>query len=287
MRPVGRRLPRSASHRLHQPDSRDQRDGGLAIPFLNIVGLLAIPVGALGIAAAAHFHVLRNMDNIAILKSLGATTRRIVTIYMGQVFCVAVAGILVGFAGARFVEAALGHVAIRYLGAAIGGGLHATTAFEIGTFSLLVALIAAWIPLSRIRHIPASLLLRRDTGEKLRLRRSIAERARFAPALLLIVSSLIVLAILQPAEPWRDRIDLLLILGFGAVSQYVIGRASTEVLYRTARGLNRRLPWFVRQAVFNLQRYRRQSQTIIGVLAGGFAFIMIALLGGRHSRAMF
>jgi len=252
------------------------------IPFLDLMAFLSMVMGAFGIAAAVHFHLLRSMDTIAILKALGATTPRIIGAYSLQVMGLALTGSLIGIAGGRVVESALGQVTVRYMGAQISGAHRFRTALEIGFFSLLVAFVAAWIPLSRIRFVSASVLLRRDTGEKLRIQQPNLATSRFIPAVLLLLLSMSAVIIFQPAGSWREQGLLLLTVSAAALLLNLAGRISIAVLYRMARSCNRRLPCSVKQGLFNLYRYRRQSHTVIPVLAGSVAFITVALLGARH-----
>jgi len=254
------------------------------IPFLDLIAFLSLLVGAFGIAAAAHFHLLRSMDTIAMLKALGATSRRITGAYLVQVIGLALAGIAIGIAGGGAVESALGHMAVRYMGGQITGVHGLRTAFEIAFFSLLAALVAAWIPLSSIRFVSMSVLLRRDTGEKLRVQRPMLESSRSVPAALMLALLMCTVVVFQPAGSWRERGLLLLTIGAAVGLLIIAARVSIAALYHLARGW-KRLPWFARQGVFNLQRYRRQSHAVIAVWAGGAAFITIALLGGRHLQA--
>jgi putative ABC transport system permease protein len=250
-----------------------------------MIGFLAIAVGSIGIGAAAHFHLLRSMDTVAILKSLGATTERIMSVYLLQVVCLASTGIVLGVASGGLVEVLLGKLAIGYLGAQIDGANRVAVALETAIFSLLVASVAAWVPLSRIRFIPAAVLLRRDTGEKLQLQRSIAERIRFRPTVLLVVLGIAALVIFQPGESWRGRAFLLLGIGVGVSAVYAISQASIAALFHIIRARGQNLPWSVRQGIGNLHRYHRQARTVIVALASAVAFIVIALLAGRHLQA--
>jgi putative ABC transport system permease protein len=252
------------------------------IPFLDLTAFLSLVVGAFGIAAAVHFHLLRSMDTIAILKALGATTRRIIGAYSLQVMGLALAGSVIGIACGRVVESALGQVTVQYMGAQISGAHRIRTALEIGLFSLWVALVAAWIPLSRIRFVSAAVLLRRDTGEKLQTQRTNLATSRFVAAVVLLLLAMSALVIFQPAGSWREQGLLLITVSAAALLLNLAGRISIVVLYRVARSCNRRLPWSVKHALFNLYRYRRQSYTVIPVLAGSIAFITVALLGARH-----
>src|SRR6476659_2862326 len=53
-----------------------------ATMFLSLVSLIALIVGALGVATAMHSHLQQKMDSIAIMKCLGARSSQIIRIYV-------------------------------------------------------------------------------------------------------------------------------------------------------------------------------------------------------------
>ena len=61
-------------------------------------------VGALGVAMAMHAHLQQKMDNIAVMKSLGATSRDIIGIYTLQTLMLGLVGGLAGVIVGRVVE---------------------------------------------------------------------------------------------------------------------------------------------------------------------------------------
>ena len=75
-----------------------------ATTFLSLVSLIALIVGALGVAMAMHAHLQQKMDNIAVMKSLGATSRDIIGIYTLQTLMLGLVGGLAGVVVGRVVE---------------------------------------------------------------------------------------------------------------------------------------------------------------------------------------
>jgi putative ABC transport system permease protein len=68
--------------------------------YLGLVGLLSLLVGGVGVAQVARAWLASRMDDIAILRCLGATPREVVNLYLAQVLLIALA--------ASFIGAALG-----------------------------------------------------------------------------------------------------------------------------------------------------------------------------------
>ena len=69
-----------------------------ATTFLSLVSLIALIVGAIGVAMAMYAHLQQKMDNIAVMKSLGGTASKIIRIFAIQAWMRGVRG---GAAGVR------------------------------------------------------------------------------------------------------------------------------------------------------------------------------------------
>src|SRR5438270_10261541 len=81
--------------------------------FLILISLIALIVGAIGVAMAMHAHLQQKMDNIAVMKSIGATSREIIRIYSLQTLLLGLAGGLVGIAAGRGIEQIFPHLINR------------------------------------------------------------------------------------------------------------------------------------------------------------------------------
>ena len=64
--------------------------------FLTIVGLTALLVGGVGVGNAVKSHLDRRRESIATMKALGASGRRIFSIYLTQVLLLALIGGAIG-----------------------------------------------------------------------------------------------------------------------------------------------------------------------------------------------
>src|SRR5450759_192234 len=66
--------------------------------FLSLVSLIALIVGALGVATAIYAHLQQRLDTIAILNCRGARSSQIIGIYTMQTMLLGLAGGLAGVA---------------------------------------------------------------------------------------------------------------------------------------------------------------------------------------------
>ena len=137
-----------------------------ATTFLSLVSLIALIVGALGVATAMHAHLQQKMDSIAIMKCLGARTREIMQIYLLQTIGLGLAGGLAGVAfgnrGAKLLSAAHRTLFPSASGAALGRHVRRCQGLAIG---ILTTLLFTLPPLLGIRRIRPGVIFRREMAE--------------------------------------------------------------------------------------------------------------------------
>jgi predicted lysophospholipase L1 biosynthesis ABC-type transport system permease subunit len=140
---------------------QDLRDGNSAPQRLNAVltgsfALLALALGAVGVAGVVSYSVIRRTPEMAIRMALGATPARVVhSITLGGLR-VCLAGLVAGLAGAAA------------LGRAMAGLLYQVRPDDPAIFSvvaavlLAAALLASWLPARRIAQIDPVAALRKE-----------------------------------------------------------------------------------------------------------------------------
>ena len=130
-------------------------------PSLTILFLVAMVLGAIGVAMAMHAHLEQRMDMLAILKAVGAGSPDLLRIFMLQTLTLGLAGGLLGVAAGLGVMEALPTVFGRLI------PVHITLEFPwrsvlagLGT-GLLTTLLFCLPPLLDVRGIRPVLVLRR------------------------------------------------------------------------------------------------------------------------------
>lgn len=153
------------------PDAQvmDYREGNPALTrgldnatsILSLICLVAMVLGAIGVAMAMHAHLEQRMDMLAILKAMGAGSADLLRIFLLQTLALGLAGGLLGVAA--------GIVVMRALPAAFGNLLFVKPAFVfpwqsslagLGT-GLLTTLLFCLPPLLDVRAVRPVLVLRR------------------------------------------------------------------------------------------------------------------------------
>ena len=137
-----------------------------ATTFLSLISLIALIVGAIGVGMAMHAHLQQKMDNIAVMKSLGATSGEIIRILYLQTLMLGVLGGMAGVAVGRGVEqvfpAADHEIFSRSTRAT---GWHFAAAAQGIAVGVLTTLLFTLPPLLAIRKIRPAMILRRDMPE--------------------------------------------------------------------------------------------------------------------------
>jgi putative ABC transport system permease protein len=241
--------------------------------FLSLVSLIALIVGALGVATAIHAHVQQRLDSIAILKCLGARSGQIIRIYTLQT---AMLGLLGGLGGV-----AVGAVIQRLFPLLLTKFIHLETlvwnpsfALEGLATGLLVSLLFTVPPLLGIRDVKPASIFRREMPEerrdwRLRLRRSVPS----------IASGLLILAGLGLIAGWlaeSARMGAYFIGGL-AVALLVLGGVAWLLLAGLRSLLRRspfRLPVPIRHGLANLYRPGNHAPSILVSLGIGVMFTL-------------
>ncbi|MGQ0673494.1 MAG: ABC transporter permease [Hyphomicrobium sp.] len=133
--------------------------------FLTLIGLTALLVGGVGVANAVATFIERRRKVIATMKSLGANSRLVFTLFLVQVMVMAAIGILIGLAFGVIVPFALNALfgdalPIKAEISVSGGSIALAVAY-----GLLVALVFALWPLGRAERVSASVLFRDEVDE--------------------------------------------------------------------------------------------------------------------------
>jgi len=254
-----------------------------ATTFLSLVSLIALIVGALGVATAIRAHLAQKMDSIAVMKCLGARSWQIVWIYVIQTAGLGLAGGIIGVLFGLAVQRAFPFFISRYFSVSADVPWDFVTAGQGIAVALLCTLLFTLPPLLSIKHIRPGLIFRRDMVET------------------------------APAKPWRAKLadwsdsalaTLAILLGIGTVAGwlsnswqmgawFVAGLAgSVAALSLVAWGLLKLLRWVsragaqrlrpaLRHGIANLYRPGNHAQSALVALGIGVMFTLTVYLVQR------
>ena len=250
-----------------------------ATTFLSLLSLIALMIGALGVAMAMHAHLQQRMDTIAIMKCLGARSSQIIRIYMTQTLLLGLAGGLGGIALGGVVQAIFPSLIERYFSLRPELSFDFVSAIQALLVGVLVTLLFTLPPLLGIRNVRPAAVFRREMAEARKSWRQRWDQARASA----LVGGVILLGIGLMAI-WLTKDDLedsLFISGF-FLGGLIVGLASLTavswLLLRTLRSFLQRVPWklpaTLRHGAANLYRPGNHAQAVLVALGIGVMFTM-------------
>jgi putative ABC transport system permease protein len=253
-----------------------QRDLGESLAnlnrFLNLVGLVALILGAIGIASALQVHVRQKLPHAALLRCLGATTPRVFAVYLAQGITLGVIGCGLGVG----LGSAIARLFPRLIGTFIPfpfePGFAWAEAAGATSVGFALCLLFTLIPLIEIRGVPPLAVLRVSADGP----------ARTDPArwwiIALIAAGLTAFTIAQSRHVWEG----LSIAGGLAAAFALLAGTARVVMWMTRRFLPRRLPFVWRQGIASLHRPRNRT-TLMMISLGLGTFLILTLHLVRES----
>jgi putative ABC transport system permease protein len=285
--------PLSVRHDLEaaMPDAQvmDYREGNPAITegldhataILSLICLVAMVLGAIGVAMAMHAHLEQRMDMLAILKAIGAGSSDLLRIFLIQTLGLGLAGGLVG------VAAGIG--VMKLLPAVFGKLLPVHTVLEVPWHSiaaglgtgLLTTLLFCLPPLLDVRAVRPVLVLRRlvEQGPEGIGGFFAKLRARW---LQLVIALVVLAALVGIAWALSDSATVGFWFAAGLTSALAVLLVLAFLLLRFLRWILNRirlhLPSSLRHGLANLYRPGNQSAAVLTSLGTGVMLILSVYL---------
>ena len=281
-------------HALPEAQIGDYREGapeltrGLdeARGLLSLICLVAMVLGAIGVAMAMRAHLQQRIDGIAIMKAMGARSADVLRIYVLETLLLGASGALLGVILGVLVE----WVLPRLLGSLLPlrPPLRLPWLPVLGAFStgILTTMLFSLPPLLEVRHVRPSVVLRRlvEQGDEHGGVRSLLTRLRRGWIQWVVVAGIIVaLAIIATllSDSWSGgtwfagsltvALTALLLLAMGLL------RGLRAVLSRSRLVI----PSTLRHGLANLYRPGNQSAAVLAALGVGVMLILSVFLMQR------
>jgi len=248
--------------------------------LLSLICLVAMVLGAIGVAMAMRAHLQQRVEVLAIMKSIGARSSDILRIYLFQTVLLGLVGGLIGASLGLGVEWIFPSLLGRFL------PIHLDLQFPwhsalagLGT-GILTTVLFCLPPLLQIRSVRPNLVLRRMVEEP-SAQRSLWTRLRQSKAQW-IIATVILLGLGAIAAALSDSVVvgrwfagalcalLLVILGVSALTLRVL----RAFLSRTRMHLQSA----VRHGLANLYRPGNQSAAVLAALGVGVMLILTVFL---------
>lgn len=260
-----------SDYREANPSITRALDG--ATGLLSLMSLVALVLGAVGVAMAMRAHLQNRLDSIAIMKSLGAGSSQIMRIYLLQTLMLGLGGALLGLLLGFGVQLTLPLFLAKLL--------HLTPSFRLDPHAALLGLGAGLLttllftlpPLLDIRNIRPILILRRAVDDEESPFFARVTRHLRGSGLQLLATLLIVLGLALLAATVADSrqvggffaagllVALLVLLVSAALTLFAL-----KVFLNSTR---RQLPSVLRHGLANLYRPGNPSAALLAALGLG------------------
>ena len=136
-----------------------------ATSLLSLMSLVALVLGAVGVAMAMRAHLAQRLDTIAIMKSLGASSGQIIKIYLIQTLLLGAAGGLLGVILGIGVQLAFPYLLANLVNVRPELHIDPNAVFAGLAAGVLTTLLFTLPPLLDIRNIRPILILRRAVDD--------------------------------------------------------------------------------------------------------------------------
>ena len=136
-----------------------------ATSLLSLMSLVALVLGAIGVAMAMRAHLQQRLDTIAIMKSLGARSGQVIKIYLLQTLLLGTAGGVLGVALGVGVQLSFPYFLAKLIHVETELHLQLSTVLTGLAVGILTTLLFTLPPLLDIRGVRPILILRRAVDE--------------------------------------------------------------------------------------------------------------------------
>ncbi len=253
-----------------------------ATSLLSLMSLVALVLGAIGVAMAMRAHLQQRLDTIAIMKSLGARSGQIIKIYLLQTLLLGILGGLIGVALGIGVQLAFPYLLARLINAQTDVHLQVRTVLTGLGAGVLTTMLFTLPPLLDIRSVRPILILRRSVEDSddpftTAIRKKITKNLAQIGAALLILIGLALIAITL-----SDSAMVGAVFSVGLVVVLAVLLAASSGLLAGLRFFLSRtrlhLPSSLRHGLANLYRPGNPSAALLAAVGMGVMQIMTVYL---------
>jgi putative ABC transport system permease protein len=240
--------------------------------FLSLVSLVALVIGALGVATAIQAHLQQKMDSIAVMKCLGAKSSQVLRIYILQTTGLGLVGSVAGIALGSLVQMVFPIFLERYFQITAIPRFDALSALQGLLVGVLTVLLFTVPPLLGIRYIRPALIFRREMAAP---RQSLREWWKQAAGT--VISAVVILGFVGAIAAWlSDSAQtgryFAFAIGVGMLALAAVAWLLLRGLRLFSRHMPRRAGPIVRQGIANLYRPGNHAGAAVMALGVGVMF---------------
>ena len=241
--------------------------------YLSLAGFAILILGGVGVWSVVRVFVAQRLKSIAVLKCVGATTRRVLAVYVAQVLFLSAAGCLLGLGLARLVVAWI-PVGLGLDLKDVEYGLRGSSVAQGIGIGLLVSILFSLIPLLHVRRVRPLWLLRPESASPQPPPRTFRERVARVDRMQVGAGAVLVLALVGIASWQAESLPIGAYVSATFVLVSVALHFAGGLLIRAVAPLSRSSHFPLRHAVLNVSRPGNQTRVILLAVGVGFCFVL-------------
>ncbi len=232
--------------------------------FLNIVALVSLILGCIGVASSVMIYLKNKVSSIAIFRCLGMTDQQAFLIYFIQILVLGLVSVVTGAILGSSIQMLLPVILKDFLPYEVDMDISWQAIFEGASIGVLITMLFALVPLVSIRNITP---LRT-------LRASVDQTDHWIDWLKMVLYVVIVLSIFAFLFQLTDSLREALAFSIGLLVAFlVLFGVSKLVVWAVRRFFPTRWSFVFRQGLANLYRPNNQTQTLIISIGLGTAIL--------------
>jgi putative ABC transport system permease protein len=247
--------------------------------FLLIVGLSALLVGGVGVSNAVSAYINERQRSIATMRSLGATSTRILVHFLVQLGILSAIGVLIGVVAGGAATALALPVLGQILAVDLPPSIQPTALLVATGFGLLVAFAFSYLPLVRAQEMKPAILFR-SVGAAIDPGRA---RDLLKPKLIIPLLAAAGLIFLLAWATTRD-IKLVSWYGVGVLAAFLLLRFAGLLLQFVLRLIPPLPNTNIRNALKAVYRPGSPAPIVILSLGLGLAMLLLIVLIDNNTR---
>ena len=224
--------------------------------FLNLVALVALLLGCIGVASSVMIYVREKMSSIAVFRCLGMKGNQAFLIYFIQIVVLGFIGVVIGAFLGSLIQVYLPIVLKDFLPYEVVMTISWKAIIQGLTIGLVVSVLFALIPLLSIRNVSPLRTLRASFEDDVSGKDYLKWLAYGG------IGASIIVFLYSLTDSWRDSIifTIGLVIAFG-----ILYGVASLIIWSVRKFLPRSWSFIFRQGLSNLYRPNNQTKTSFDV----------------------
>ena len=232
--------------------------------FLNLVAMVALLLGSIGVASSVFIYVKTKVPSVAVMRCLGLKTKEAFAIYFLQITVLGMMAVVAGAILGSGIQVLLPKLLKDFLPMDINITLSWRAIFDGIFIGSIVTALFAMLPLMEIRHISPLRTLRSNVDQE----ENTKDNLKWFLYIGIVVA--IFLFMFRITTSWRDA----LVFTLGLLSAFaILFLISSLIVIVLKKGVPQALPFAIRQGISNLHRPNNQTRILILSLGLGTAVL--------------